>query len=230
MSYAALRRLVPGWLRRQVFYFETRIVEAITAYAAELPSGARLLDAGAGEGQYQSCFPAQRYVGVDLGIGDPAWNYAGLDCLADLHRLPFRDGVFSAALSVVTLEHVLDPGRALAELARVAAPGARLLLVVPHEWEVHQHPHDYWRFTRYGITHLLAANGWEPLRVEPGGGFFRLLSRRLMNGLQFLPGWLMPLAALAVVPAALLIAALDSLDRQQDYTLGYICWARRKSI
>ena len=230
MSYAGLRRLVPGWLRREVFYFETRIDEGLREFAGQLKPGAAVLDAGAGEGQYRDHFSRQKYTGVDLGVGDAAWNYAGLDCVADLLRLPFANDSFDAFVSVVTLEHVTEPGLAIAEMARVARVGAMLYLVVPHEWEVHQHPHDYWRFTKFGVKRLLEQNGWDVLRLEPGGGFFRLLSRRLMNGLQFLPGWLMPLAAIFVAPAALLTGLLDGLDSQRDYTLGYICWAKRKTI
>lgn len=229
MSYAGLRRLVPESLRRQVFFFECLITEGISSFAASLPSGAHVLDAGAGEGQYREYFGRQRYTGVDLGVGDTQWNYTGLDCIADLHRLPFADATFDAFVSVVTLEHVTDPSQAIAEMARTARPGASLFLVVPHEWEVHQHPHDYWRFTRFGVERLLDTNGWQIIHLAPGGGYFRLLSRRLMNGLQFLPGWLMPLAAVVVAPLAIVTGWLDPLDQQRDYTLGYICLAKRKN-
>jgi SAM-dependent methyltransferase len=228
MSYAGLRGLVPQWLRREVFFFESLIVAGVEEFARALPAGARVLDAGAGEGQYRDYFGKQKYVGVDLGVGDAQWNYAGLDCVADLLRLPFGPGCFDAFVSVVTLEHVTEPGQAIAEMGRVARAGAMLYLVVPHEWEVHQHPHDYWRFTKFGVKRLLEENGWEVVRLEAGGGYFRLLSRRLMNGLQFLPGWLMPFAAVLVAPVALLVGLLDGLDQRQDYTLGYICWAKRK--
>ncbi len=228
MSYAALRQMVPPWLRRQVFYFETRISEAVNDFAHALPAGARVLDAGAGEGQYKSHFGRQQYIGVDLGVGDAAWNYGTLDCVADLMRLPFAERCFDAFVSVVTLEHVAEPGLCIAEMARVARPDARLLLVVPQDWEVHQHPHDYWRFTRFGLQRLLEGNGWEIEVLEPGGGYFRLLSRRLMNGLQFLPGWLMPLAAIPIAPLAIAVGLVDRLDSHKDFTLGYICWARRK--
>lgn len=228
MSYAGLRRLVPAWLRRQIFHFEVSIEEALTAYATSLPPAQRVLDAGAGEGRYREYFTRQQYTGVDLGVGDRGWDYSGLDCVANLLQLPFRHASFDAFVSVVTLEHVTDPGAAIAEMARVARPGATLFLVVPHEWEVHQHPHDYFRFTRYGIAMLLEKHGWQLERLTPGGGYFRLLSRRLMNGLQFLPVSLMPIAAIPIVPLALVIGLLDPLDKQRDYTLGYICWAKRK--
>ena len=230
MSYDGLRRLVPAWLRRQIFHFEVSIEEALTAYSASLPPVQRVLDAGAGEGRYRDYFKRQLYTGIDLGVGDKGWDYSGLDCVANLLELPFRTASFDAFVSVVTLEHVTDPSAAIAEMARVARPSATLFLVVPHEWEVHQHPHDYFRFTRYGITMLLEKHGWQIERLSPGGGYFRLLSRRLMNGLQFLPAWLMPFAAILVVPAALVVGLLDPLDTKKDYTLGYICWAKRKSI
>jgi SAM-dependent methyltransferase len=227
MMYAWLRDRTPTWLRREVLYFESRIVEAVEEFASGLAPGELVLDAGAGEGQYRAWFTRQRYVGVDLGVGDAKWNYQGLDCVADLLRLPFGEGVFDAFVSVVTLEHVTEPGTVIAEMARVAKPGARLLLVVPHAWEVHQHPHDYWRFTKYGVERLLRENGWAAERLEPGGGYFRLLSRLLMNGLQFMPRWLMPFAAAVIAPVALVVGMLDGLDKQKDFTLGYICWARR---
>lgn len=227
MMYERLRAMAPRWLRRQVLYFETRIEEEVTAFASGLPARTRLLDAGAGEGQYREYFGRQRYVGFDLGIGDATWDYAGLDCVGDLLRLPFRDGCFGAELSVVTLEHVTDPAKAVEEMSRVAGDGARLLLVVPLEWEVHQSPHDYYRFTRHVVRRLLEGNGWVIEKLEPAGGFFRLLSRRLMNGLQFFPGWLMPLLALVVVPVAVCVGWLDPLDERKDYTLGYFTIARR---
>ncbi len=227
MSYGGLRRLVPGFLRRQVFHFEAMIEMRCAAFATALPAGTLLLDAGAGESQYGHLFPHCRYMAVDLAVGDATWNYSKLDALGNLLALPFRDASFAAVLSIVTLEHVSDPLLALREMARVCAPGARLFLVVPMEWEVHQHPHDYFRFTRYAVEHLLRESGWKISRMEAGGGFFRLLSRRMMNALQFFPAPLMALLAVFVVPLALLVGGLDFLDAKRDYTLGYFVEAER---
>ncbi len=222
----------PRWLtgtalERHVLHFETAIERAVTAFAAELPAGSRVLDAGAGEGRYARHFSRHAYVGVDLGVGDSTWDYRDLDALADLGALPFASGSFDGCLNIVTLEHLPEPQCALLEVARVLKPGGRLLLVVPHEWEIHQAPHDYFRFTRHGVAHLLEKSGFGDLRIEPAGGYFRLLSRRLLNGLQFFPAPLVPLAALFLTPPALLLPALDFLDRDRVFTLGYICTARK---
>ena len=148
--------------------------------------------------------------------------------LADLTALPFRAATFDACA-----QH--SDARASArnrpahsrEIARSLAPGARLLLAAPHEWEVHQAPHDYFRYTRYGLQYLLEKAGFELLEIRAVGGYFRLLARRLLNGLQFFTGgirWLgfIP-AAILLVPPALILPFLDALDRERNFTAGYIC-------
>ena len=147
--------------------------------------------------------------------------------------MPFRGNSFDACLNVVTLEHVPEPGCALAEISRTLIPGGALLLVAPHEWEVHQAPHDYFRYTRHGLEYLLIRAGFEHLDIQPVGGYFRLLSRRLLNGLQFFAGgwrWIgfLP-AAMLLAPLALVLPLLDFLDRDRNFTLGYICTAKKQS-
>jgi SAM-dependent methyltransferase len=230
VSYTALAYRLPRPLRRHILHFEVEIADAVAAFAAALPEGARMLDAGAGEGQY--AHKRQRYYGVDLAVGDAAWDYGKLDVLADLTALPFRAGAFHAAINVVTLEHLREPGRALTEIARTLEPGGRLLLAAPHEWEVHQAPHDYFRYTRYGLQYLLEQAGFEAIDIRAAGGYFRLVARRLLNGLQFFTGgvrWLgfLP-AAILLVPPALILPFLDALDRERNFTAGYICTARKR--
>ena len=47
---------------------------------------------------------------------------------ADAQALPFATGRFDLATSVLVLHYLADPGRALAELARVVRPGGRLIV------------------------------------------------------------------------------------------------------
>jgi SAM-dependent methyltransferase len=233
VSYTSIAYRLPGPLRRHVLHFECEIEEAVGRFAAGLPGGARVLDAGSGEGQYARHFAGQRYCGVDLAVGDAKWDYSRVDALADLAALPFRGGVFDAAIHIVTIEHLKEPGCALAEIARALAPGAPLLIAAPHEWEVHQAPHDYFRYTRYGLGYLLEKSGFEVVELRAAGGYFRLVARRLLNGLQFFTGglrrlWFLP-AAILLVPPALLLPFFDFLDRDRNFTLGYIVTARKRN-
>ena len=98
---------------------------------------------------------------------------------------------------------------------------------------MHQTPHDYFRYTAHGLRYLLEAAGFCEIQLQPAGGYFRLLSRRLLNGLQFFSGgarWLLFVpAALLLVPPALLLPLLERFDHERNFTLGYISTARRSS-
>ena len=233
MSYTALAERLPAFLRRNIIHFESAIVDAVERLALRVREGEWVLDAGAGEGRYARYFKHARYCGIDLGIGDPQWNYRELDAIADLAHLPLRSESMSACLNIVTLEHVREPKLVIRELHRVLKPGGHLLLIVPHEWEVHQSPHDYFRYTRHGVQFLLEDAGFRDYTIEPVGGYFRLMSRRLMNGLRFFTGgvrWLLFVPALVLIaPAALLLPFLDPLDSERNFTLGYVCVAKRES-
>jgi SAM-dependent methyltransferase len=228
------RRLVNALpvLRRLILRTESAIDDLVRQFARSLPAGARLLDAGAGEGQHRRHFSHCRYIGVDLAVGEAAWDYSGLDACADLARLPFPDRSFAAALNAVVLEHVPEPAQVLAELARVLEPGGRLLLVAPQEWCVHQAPYDFYRYTRYGLEHLLARAGFADLRIEPLGGFFTLLGRRFLDAILYFQGgwrWLLFLpAAILFGPWGLLLPYLDFLDIRKDATLCYACLAQKR--
>jgi SAM-dependent methyltransferase len=186
-----------------------------------------VLDAGAGEAQYKHHFSAHRYCAFDLAVGDAQWDYTKLDARGDLADMPFRDSTFDACLSVVTLEHVREPLRVVQEMSRTLGPGGRLLLVAPLEWEVHQAPHDFFRYTRHGLEYLLQEAGFEAIDIRPVGGFFRLLSRRVFNAIQFFPGPLAILAAIFFAPAGLLLPLFDGLDRPE--TLHWVYMLRAQS-
>ncbi len=161
-----------GANRRAVSTFVDRCARATAP-------GARVLDAGAGEGRYGPLFAGRRYVPVDLGVGDPGWDYGALAAVADLGALPFRAGSFDHVLSTQTLEHLAEPGRFLAEAARVLRPGGTLFLTAPMMFRMHQEPHDYYRFTCHGLRYLLERAGLTVESLSPQGGYFSFLADNL---------------------------------------------------
>jgi ubiquinone/menaquinone biosynthesis C-methylase UbiE len=202
--------------------------------AASIPDNSRVLDAGAGEGKYRSLFAKHDYVTADLAVGDPDWDYSGLDVVTDLGRLPFSEDTFDAVLSTQTLEHLAEPAIFLTEAARVLKAGGRLFLTAPQSFRLHQAPHDYYRYTTFGLRHLVTTAGLSVESIDPQGGYFwfladaiRPLHRRLFGKERSL-AWRIPTAPLALVSKLfftrlipLLFFHLDHLDTKRTMTTGH---------
>lgn len=228
-----LPRLLPAWVKKRVQVEVYKIHELVRTAAGETPPGKRFLDAGAGEGQYREFFTHTCYTGVDLAVGDVAWDYSSLDAISTLDRLPFASGCFHSVLLTQVLEHLREPDQTIGELFRVLQPGGKLYLSAPQSWAQHQKPHDYYRYTSFGLRYLLEKNGFIVERIEPHGGYFWFLSFQLsnFNYWVFSPRrgryhWLTwPLRALfgflfqLITP--LILFYLDPLDPVKDETLGY---------
>ena len=229
----AAERLLPKFLLRALDPFEARVSERLAAFAKEIMDRSLVLDAGAGECRYAPLFKAHRYVAIDSSVGDASWDYSKLDVIGDLEQIPLPADEFDAVISVVVLEHTRRPQQVVDEMARVMRPHGKLFLVVPNQWEVHQPPNDFFRFTNYGLTHLLTVSGLHVSKIEPVGGFFWLMARRCVNALTFFQGGIKwPIFFVLAPFLGLLLPVLfyfaDSLDQQRVFTLGYICIGEKK--
>ena len=97
----------------------------------------RPLEVGAGEGVISQRLHQRFGDATAIDLPDPGlrteWKTRpGPRYLhADAEQLPFRDGEFDLTVCVEVLEHLVDPHRGLAELARVTS--SHLLVSVPRE-------------------------------------------------------------------------------------------------
>ena len=97
----------------------------------------RMLDVGCGTGaaSRSAAAVAGCVVGIDLSpemIGKATRLADGIANVrfevADAEHIPFADGEFTAALCSNSFHHYPDPQRAVREMARVLAPGGRLVI------------------------------------------------------------------------------------------------------
>lgn len=106
--------------------------------------------------------------------------------LADAGDLPFDGASFDTVICLEVLEYVLDPSRAVAEMARVLKPGGALILSTPflHRADTDD---DYWRFTESGLRLLLEKANLETDQVQAGGHAFGVVGNILKHALYVKP-------------------------------------------
>lgn len=144
------------------FLERSSICEALAQLSHRVEHG-HILDLGCGIKPYEPLLarPGDRWIGVDHPP-TMAGSYGTLtlaDFFADCHTLPFAAGSFDTVVCTQVLEHVRNPGRVLAEAARVLRPGGVLVLTAPMVWPLHEEPYDYFRYTRHGLRALIEAAG-----------------------------------------------------------------------
>jgi SAM-dependent methyltransferase len=132
----------------------TELLEA--ALSDFLGSPARLLDVGSADGPSVAWMQGdhQRFQ-IDL---DPRGLTPGTGVRASALALPFGSGTFDVVGAFDVIEHCEPEAQALAELARVLAPGGRLLASVPaYQWAWSDHDVRAGHYRRYTRRRLVAA-------------------------------------------------------------------------
>ena len=128
----------------------------------------QILDFGAGAGRHVAEFREAGYaaLGVDRAFSSHEEGSVEDEFLRRLdppeYRLPFDDGEFDFVYSMAVMEHVVDPGTALEEIARVMRPGGLSVHVFPSRWrpiETHMNVPFGGRFQSYWFLRLWAALG-----------------------------------------------------------------------
>jgi ubiquinone/menaquinone biosynthesis C-methylase UbiE len=87
----------------------------------------------------------------------------------DLEALPIDDRRLDAATVMLVLHHVPEPGKALAEVARVLKPEGRVILVdmLPHDRDSYrqQMGHVWLGFSEEHVRHMLDESGFGEVRI-----------------------------------------------------------------
>jgi SAM-dependent methyltransferase len=94
-------------------------------------------------------FPGKVFVGVDMQEGP------GVDRVSNLHHLDIPAQSVGTALCLDTLEHVEYPHRAMEQIYAVLANDGLAVISSVMDFPIHDHPHDYWRFTPEAFRSLL---------------------------------------------------------------------------
>ena len=192
-----------------------------------------LLDVGCGAKPFARVFDGRvrRYWGTDLA-GSRYLGASRPDAFATAEAQPFRDASFDTVLGLSMLTYLPQPLSMLVEARRVLKPGGVLILEFTQMVPLHDEPHDYFRFTRYGAEWLLRRAGFEPIEYVPIGGLWARVGLTTIAGLNRLNRG--PTRVLTEIPVRLLYIVLqvgfELLDRvffDPREVLSHIVVARR---
>ena len=165
------------WLQRRLQGYSKKhsrkgLYEALSDAVASYGAGAarRALNVGSG-GDVQAQPDAMGLDVTSLDV-DPARAPDPVMDLEDMKAL--ENGSFDLVLLVEVLEHLKNPQQGIAEVGRVLAPGGLVIGSTPFILGVHDHPHDYQRFTRFGLGHLFRE--FEELALRERNGYMEAVS------------------------------------------------------
>ncbi len=138
-----------------------------------------LYDLGCADAPYKEYFLqyADSYTGVDW---TKTQHNSKADIVSDLNKkIELEDGVADSIVSLSVMEHLYQPQVFLNEANRILKSGGVMVLQVPWQWWVHEAPHDYFRYTEYGLKYLFETAQFKNVTVEPVSGFFSMLFVKL---------------------------------------------------
>ncbi len=191
----------------------------------------RLIDVGCGDMPFRAFLLKQvdAYDSLDLYPRAPDVTFVG-----DVQNMSFcADNSFDTVICLEVLEHVRDAFKAVQEMHRILRADGMLILSVPHISRLHDEPNDYYRFTQYGLLHILESAGFQVLSLQKRGGLFSFLGHQLStvclgvvwnvpllkDMVWFLNSWLV----------TRLSYALDSVvDGSGTFAMGYSVAAKKR--
>ena len=148
-------------------------------YAVNKYAAGSVLDIGCGNKPYEDLFLHKEcsYTGCDVVQS----NLNKVDVICTANQLLFDKEQFETVFSTQVIEHVPYPTEMIAEAYRVLKPGGIFIITFPFTWELHEEPHDYFRYTKYGMKYMLEKSGFTILEAKTNGGKWATVFQLFIN-------------------------------------------------
>lgn len=137
-------------------------------YAIDNYSKGRVLDIGCGNKPYKKLFKDKcfEYLGCDIVQSSESC----VDIICEATNIPLEDNSFDTIFCTQVIEHVGDHNKLIHEMYRLLKPNGYAIVSGPLYWHLHEEPHDYFRFTKYGFKYIFEKRGFEMVNILANGG------------------------------------------------------------
>jgi SAM-dependent methyltransferase len=189
-KYVQVRGRLRGTRDRHELAIGSRLIADLVADAYAQAFGVhasgRLLDMGCGKVPFYAAYRAfvSNVECIDWSHSPHGTDFVDKTC--DLAgSIPYSDGSFDTILLSDVLEHLPEPINCWREMNRLLSPGGKVLLNVPFYYQIHEEPHDFYRYTEFALRRFAHSTGFEIIELRPIGGaleIFADLSAKLLAG------------------------------------------------
>jgi SAM-dependent methyltransferase len=145
--------------------------------AFPLHARGRLLDMGCGAVPFYAAYRDHVDEVTCIDWTNSRHDISHLDRACDLTQaIPFPDESFDTILLSDVLEHLPEPDCLWREVTRLLAPGGKLIMNVPFYYQLHEEPHDYFRYTQFALERFADRSGLNVIDLKPVGGAPEILA------------------------------------------------------
>lgn len=142
-----------------------------------------LLDVGCGKMPYKNYIlensTVSSYSGLDIETAIIYDKNVKPDFIWDGIMMPFEDASFDCAFGTEVLEHCPQPEIVLKEVYRILKPGGVFFFTVPFLWNLHEVPHDEYRYTPFSLKRHLKDSGFRDINIKATGGWHASMAQML---------------------------------------------------
>lgn len=143
----------------------------------------KMLDAGCGKMPYRAYIKSKskitEYIGLDIesalvyeqGV-QPDFTWNGI-------TMPFENDSFDTCMATEVLEHCPESEVFLKEVYRVLKPGGVFFFTVPFLWNLHETPHDEYRYTPFSLERHFKNSGFTQIEIKATGGWHAAMAQML---------------------------------------------------
>ena len=164
-----------------VYYVKASILKALKTALSEFKG--TLIDIGCGKMPYKEYIFANsevcRYVGLDIENTLVYDKNVKPDFTWDGIKMPFNTNEFDCAMATEVLEHCPEPETVLKETYRVLKPGGVFFFTVPFLWNLHEVPHDEYRYTPFSLERHFRNAGFSDVEIKATGGWHAAMAQML---------------------------------------------------
>ena len=136
--------------------------------------GGKLLDLGCGNKPYSHIY--NEYCDSSIGCDVPFSLHKNakveVECYAEDIDKHFELNLFDCVLCTEVLEHTVNDRKVISNINTILKPGGSLIISTPFTYVLHEAPHDYRRYTYYGLRKILEENNFKVNSAFSMGGTF----------------------------------------------------------